>query len=165
MPKRPVKEAEKLMRQALTLFESGVSREEIAKTMHVSVRTVHRWLQSAKAKTDVQTTKNDVQTVLVESEPTVTPEIIESPLNDLEDYYTTQRNIALELGEFTVLLLPLLKNSLKRFEAEDITPKTLPSLVKTMIDVINNSNECWIRATGIDIVMNKLSELDSDDAE
>lgn len=163
MPRRNLNETQNLMQQAFQLLDSGYSKQEVAASLNTTVRTIQRWVKDR----NYQNPKNRIENALVEIASQATSKTTASPssqsaqdlavsnaVQDLEDYHASQRWLALEMGGLGARLLPVLKECLDKLSPEDINPRTLPSLLKAVAELANNSSNCWARATGLEEVIN-----------
>lgn len=145
MPKRSNQDTRMLAQKAFRLLEDGLSVEEIAKQLKTSTRTIQRWLKDDKLNTPEVRTQVQLAVLSVN----------ESPINhtqDIENYHKSQQWLALEMGGLAAKLLPLLKESLEDVRPQDISPRMIPSLLKTVSELATASSDAWARATGLEQV-------------
>lgn len=164
MPKRATEETQKLMQQAFQLLDSGYSKQDVAKAMSTSVRSVERWVK----KRDYEKPVPRADTALIEvglqkvqpvqiykaviaSEGEAEP--YERLIADLEHYHETQRSVALGLSEIVLGLLPLIKNSLNSVQQEEISVRVVPALVKSVGQMADDISNCWLRSTGLQEIL------------
>jgi predicted transcriptional regulator len=178
MPKRSYKDVERLMNEAFKLLDSGLSKQQVAEKLGTTIRTVHRWVKDGKYKPISEKLQLDllesivnqkVQEVVLETVVTqkvqepVLETIIKSvennpdlPFSDIENYIESQRLFAMSSGTIAVKFLPILDNAISRLQADDITPRTLSSLIRGCVELIEISSTCYTRATGLKEVLNAI---------
>jgi transcriptional regulator with XRE-family HTH domain len=157
MPKRSYKQVEALMKQAFELLDNGLTKEEVAQRLGTTLRTVQRWTKDGSYQPAHQKTQKVVKEIGLESIIKNADNVPKLPINDinsLEDYIGAQKLFAISSGRIVVKYLPLLDAAISELNSSDINPRNIPSLIKSCIELIEVSSDCWARATGLDEVLN-----------
>ncbi|NJL80976.1 MAG: helix-turn-helix domain-containing protein [Richelia sp. RM2_1_2] len=168
MPKHSHKQRESGKSSAFQLLDKGFPPKEVATTLNVSLRTLQRWIKQE----NYQCPSDRTNSALVE----VTNRPIEIDFDrvetvgveatgELQEYYESQRMLAIQMGELTRLLTPKVKAVIELSNPADIPIRSIPSLTKAITDLANASSDCWARATGLEEVLNVIQTISTRQAQ
>ncbi len=154
MPKRRKDEVEALSGRAFNLLEEGWKPQAVALELGVSLRSIQRWI----ANRDCSDEGSQAELIAVANKSVAEVTSISQQVADLLDYRDSQRLLATEMGSLASRLSSIARKALDRLEEspEEITPRVLPGILKSIAELSEKSSNCWARSTGLEEVLNAI---------
>jgi hypothetical protein len=152
MPKRSKLEVEILSGRAFNLLDEGWKPQVVALELGVSLRSVQRWIANRSCSDE----GSQAELIAVADKVVAEVTSISQQVVDLQDYRDSQRLLATEMGALASRLSSIARKTLDRLEEspEEITPRVLPGILKSIAELSEKSSNCWARSTGLEEVLN-----------
>jgi transposase len=154
--KRQTKDAR--IDKAVRLLNSGKTQAETAKSLGISTRTIQRWLKQPEIGEKVAETRREIKAI-AQSDPVVLSITdIRLQVEQIVSYRDTQRNFALEMGLVVQKATSILLQAVERLEQnpDEVSARTIPQLMKAITDAAEKVSLHWVRATGLDDLLEEL---------
>jgi hypothetical protein len=154
MTKRSKFDVEVLTRRALNLLEEGWKPPAIAQELGVSLRSVQRWL----AKRHFSDEGSQAELATFADRTVVEAMSVDQQFGDLLDYRSSQLLLATQMGSLAGRLSLIAGKALDRLEEspEEVTPRLLAGILRSIGELSEKSSNCWARATGLEEVLNAI---------
>lgn len=154
----PRHKQDKIVAKAIRLLHAGESPSQVAKACGVSSRTIQRW--AAEYGDDLKALKTQKKAV-IESDPLVLSVVeVRQQVQEILNYRDSQRTFALEMGEVISKATAVLKTAIERLETnpDEISARTIPQLMKAVVDSADKVSNAWCRASGLDDLLEQINE-------
>jgi hypothetical protein len=154
----PRPKQEKTIVKALRLLHSGKSQKETSELCGVSLRTIQRWAQERGS--DLQALEVQ-EKALIQSDPLVLSVTdVRLQVQEILNYRDSQRSFALEMGLVVRKSTAVLLRAVERMEAspDEVSARTVPQLLRAVVDAAEKVSSAWARATGLDDVLERLGD-------
>lgn len=153
----PRPKQEKNIGKAIRLLHAGKSPKEVANLCGVSLRTVQRWAQEREP--DLQALESQ-EKALVASDPVVLSVTdIRAQVQEILDYRDSQQNFALQMGLVVQKTTGVLLKAVERLEQnpDEVSARTIPQLLRAVVDAAEKVSNAWSRATGLDDLLEQIN--------
>ncbi len=154
--KRQTKDAR--IDKAVRLLNSGKTQAETAKSLGIATRTLQRWLKQPEIGEKVAETRREIKAIAKSDPVVLSVTDIREQVQEILNYRDSQRSFALEMGLVVQKATGILLQAVERLEqnSEEVTARNLPQLLKAVADVGEKVSSAWVRATGLDDLLEEL---------
>lgn len=156
---KPKKSKAEQIEMLIRLINSGKTQAAVAMAIGVNTRTVQRWLSDPAVKERLVSIREEANAI-AKTDPVVLSVVqVREQVEEILSYRDTQRNFALQMGLVVQKATGILLQAVERLEEspeEVITARTIPQLMKAITDAAEKVSNAWVRATGLDDVLEEL---------
>jgi len=152
----PRPKQEKNIAKAIRLLHAGKSPKEVASLCGVSLRSVQRWAQEREL--DLQALESQ-EKALVTSDPVVLSVThVRAQVQEILEYRDSQRNFALEMGLVVQKATGVLLIAVEKLQQnpDEISARTIPQLMRAVVDASEKISGAWSRAAGLDDLLEQI---------
>jgi hypothetical protein len=158
----PKKSKAEQVETVVRLINAGKTQAQAAAATGVNLRTVQRWIADPEVKSRLAATQREVK-VIAQSDPVVlTVTDIRSQVQEILDYRDSQRSFAVEMGTVIQKATLVLLRAVERLEQnpDEMSARTIPPLLRAVVDAGEKVSNAWSRATGLDDLLQQIGEVD-----
>jgi hypothetical protein len=141
------------------LLSRGKTQAEAAAAAGVTTRTVQRWFADPQLKQRLTEVEQETD-ALIKTDPVVlTVTDIRSQVQELLDYRESQRSFALEMGAVVQKATLVLLRAVEKLEQnpDEMSARTIPQLLRAVVDAADKVSNAWSRATGLDDLLDQIN--------
>lgn len=142
----------------IRLLNAGKTQAAAATAIGVNTRTVQRWIANPAVKERLVSIQQEASAIAKTDPVVLSVADIRRQVEEIISYRDTQRSFALEMGLVVQKATGILLHAVERLEEnpEEVTVRTIPQLMKAITDAAEKVSNSWVRATGLDDVLEEL---------
>lgn len=155
---KPKKSKAEQIEILIRLINAGKTQLAAATAIGVNVRTVQRWVADPAVKERLVSIQQEANAI-AKTDPVVLSVVeVREQVQEILNYRDSQRSFALEMGLVVRKATGILLRAVERLEEnpEEVTARNLPQLLKAVSDVAEKVSGSWVRATGLDDLLEEL---------
>jgi hypothetical protein len=155
---KPKRSKAEQIEMLIRLINSGKTQQASATAIGVNIRTVQRWLADPAVKQRLVSIQQEASAIAKSDPVVLSVADIRAQVQEILNYRDSQRSFALEMGLVVQKLSGVLLYAVERLEQnpEEVTARNLPQLLKAVSDVAEKVSLHWVRATGLDDLLEEL---------
>jgi hypothetical protein len=142
----------------IRLINSGKTQQASATAIGINVRTVQRWLADPAVRERLVSIQQEASAIAKTDPVVLSVTDIREQVQEILSYRDSQRSFALEMGLVVQKATGILLHAVERLEEnpEEVTARNLPQLLKAVSDVAEKVSSAWVRATGLDDILEEI---------
>lgn len=137
------------------LLATGLSKQAIADSEGLSRSTVHEWAKDPIVEAEVDRLRSEMVAATRQALSHQVASTAESVAVQLREYGERRRVAAVQLQEIASTVLEKVASRLATLSPDDITPRTLPSILQAAAEVLQKGADAEAEALGV----NRLIEV------
>ena len=156
---KPKKTKAEQIEMLIRLINAGKTQAAAATAIGVNIRTVQRWLTDPSVKERLASIQQQASAI-AQTDPVVLSVVeVREQVGQILNYRDSQLSFAQEMGEVVQRSTRIIKIALDRIEAnpDELSVKTLPQLLRAIVDASEKVSTAWSRATGLDDLLEQVS--------
>jgi hypothetical protein len=155
---KPKKTKAEQIEMLIRLINAGKTQAAAATAIGVNIRTVQRWLTDPSVKERLASIQQEASAI-AQTDPVVLSVVeVREQVGQILNYRDSQLSFAQEMGEVVQRSTRIIKIALDRIEAnpDELSVKTLPQLLRAIVDASEKVSTAWSRATGLDDLLEQV---------
>ncbi len=155
---KPKRSKAEQIEMLIRLINSGKTQAAVATAIGINIRTVQRWLSDPAVKQRLVSIQQEASAIAKTDPVVLSVTDIREQVQEILSYRDSQRSFALEMGLVVQKLSGVLLYAVERLQEhpEELTARNLPQLLRAVADVSEKVSSAWVRATGLDDVLEEL---------
>lgn len=157
---KPKKTKAEQIETVIRLINAGKTQAAAATAIGVNVRTVQRWLTEPTVKERLISIQQEANAIAQTDPVVLSVTDIRVQVQEILDYRNSQRSFALEMGAVVQKATAVLLKAVEKLEEnpDEMSARTIPQLLRAVVDAADKVSNAWSRATGLDDLLEQINE-------
>ena len=157
---KPKKSKAEQIETLIRLINSGKTQSATATALGVNIRTVQRWMSDPSVRERLISIQQETNAIAQTDPVVLSVADVRVQVQEILDYRNSQRSFALEMGAVVQKATLVLLRAVEKLEQnpDEMSARTIPQLLRAVVDAADKVSNAWSRATGLDDLLEQINE-------